>query len=279
MKILLTGHPKIGKSTILENFKKEYYGSITGIIAHSLEAEDGTRLGFEADNLQGERKIFAHKTLIKSNFVVGNKYFVDVEVIDKFFVPELRKGMKDLHKLILIDEIGRMEAFSKIFLQTVRGVFNSDATVLGTIVYDPETWSLEYKNHPGVVIVTVNEQNRDVLQNLLLDIFSNKDKYIQLNKQQKLRINIMLREYFNKNAFIQIKKLFNNAIPYVIDDKIIRSGNIYTVKGNIRVHTVNLRNDGMNCDCDFFKGKGDYLGLPGECSHIQAVKLFSEITM
>lgn len=275
MKILLTGHPKAGKSTILEKFRANYTGKMVGVIGHAITAEDGSRLGFEAENMQGERKMYAHKTLIKSDFVVGNKFFVDVAVIDGFFVPELRKSLGNIESLVLLDEIGRMQSFSPLFLNIVRETLNSNASVLGTIVYDPEPWSIEFKNHPEVILVNVTEQNRDALLELLLTIFSHEGDYQKLDKGQRELVKSLLREYFEKNAFVQIKKLFNNAIPYVLGNKITQGVKPfeYIVKGNTRGHKVIIERDKTSCDCDLFNGKGEYIGQNGECSHIQAVKL------
>lgn len=64
MKILLTGAPKVGKSTLLNEFRASYRMRMRGIICHALTDPDGKRVGFEAEKLSGEKRIFAHKTLM-----------------------------------------------------------------------------------------------------------------------------------------------------------------------------------------------------------------------
>jgi nucleoside-triphosphatase len=278
MKILLTGLPKAGKSTILEKFKKNYKGNIAGVISHAIKAEDGSRVGFEAESMQGERRIFAHKTQIKSDNIMGGKYALNVDGINNFIVPEMKKGLEDNNILVLLDEIGRIQSFSDLFLQTTRDLLNSQAPLLGTIVYDPEPWSLEFKEHPDVVLITVSEENRDTLTEQLLLIFSHLSSYNTLNDKQKDAVRKMLQKYFDDNASIQIGKLFNNAIPYVLNDQVKKNeGNTYRVKGHTRDHKIAGSNGMYLCDCDLFNGKGEYINQQGECSHIQAIELLHHV--
>lgn len=279
MKILLTGKPGIGKSTVLQKVRKSYNGEKMGIISHEIRSKEGERIGFEAENLAGKKKIFAHKHLIKSDHVVGKKYFVDLEAIDNFVVPEIEKGISE-NALVFIDEIGRMQAFSSKFLKAIRKLLNSKSSVLGTIVYEPEQWSLEFRSHPESVLVTVNEKNRDLLPKVIAEVLSKDYLYQKLKDSQQALISEWLREYFEKHEYIQIRKLFNNAIRYVLDGKIQEnkvsgSEKVYEVRGKTNNHITvfNEKKERNECDCDLYLGKSKYKGNAGECSHIQAVKL------
>src|SRR5437762_2213695 len=109
MKILLTGKPGIGKTTIIEKFRKNYHGKICGIIAKEIRDVNNKRVGFEAVKLNGERKVFAHHYLIQSPIKHGRSNFhIDINAIDNFIVPELQKGLQDTNSLLLLDEIGPM---------------------------------------------------------------------------------------------------------------------------------------------------------------------------
>ena len=91
--------------------------------------EKGSRLGFELQGLNGLRRILAHVE-INSRHRVG-RYGVDTDGFEEFL------GALDLRnpgvELIVIDEIGKMELFSKLFRGFVCDVLNSDKPVLATI--------------------------------------------------------------------------------------------------------------------------------------------------
>ncbi|HUW22222.1 MAG TPA: nucleoside-triphosphatase [Candidatus Bathyarchaeia archaeon] len=280
MKILLTGRPGIGKSTILQKFRGGFTGKIYGIVARELRDEDNNRVGFSAENSAKKEKVFAHKYKIKSEFIVGGKYHVDIKAIDDFVVPEIKRGIQDPDSVILIDEIGRMQSFSKLFMQAIRETLNSECNILATIVFDPEPWSIEFKKHPGAVLIEVDETNREILPELLLLIYRSISQINRLSLSQRDKFLQLTRQYFSQNQFIQIRKLFNNALFYVINKKIAleketANEEIYRVIGKHDSHLVRLSlvNNNFYCDCDLFKGRKDYAGKVGECSHIQSVIL------
>ncbi len=274
MKILLTGKPEVGKSTILQKVKDGLEKDVFGIVVREIR-ENGERVGFESVNTKGDSKVFSHSSLFKSKFVVENKFFVDIEVIDSFVVPEIKRGLNNPDALIFIDEIGRMQAFSKKFLRAIDEILNSDSNILGTIVFDPEPWSLEFKKHPEVILVTVTEKNRNDLPDALLTIFKNTHLLKDFNKSQRRLVLNFTREYFAKEQLVQVKKLFNNALFYLDTKKVAqKSDNQYTVIGNTNDHVVKIKGSKYFCDCDLFNGRGQFKKTQGECSHIQAVKLF-----
>lgn len=273
MKILLTGKPGIGKSTILEKVKYDFGGNKFGVISKEIR-KDNKRVGFEAINQTGEKRTFAHITDISSDYVIGDKYFVDLKTIDNFVVPELEKGVNNPESLVFIDEIGRMQAFSETFLKTVGKVLNSSSNVLATIVFDPEPWSIEFKENKNVVLVRVSEDNRDPLPGLLGTIFDHSSNFHRLSKSQQKLVTNLTRNYFEEEKFVQISKLFKNAIAYVIEKRIKEvKPNKFEVKGNTNTHKVQKQKNGFKCDCDLFNGCGQYTNNHGECSHVQTVKL------
>ena len=154
MKILLTGQPKIGKTEVIRGFRTIYRDKTAGIITHALWDSEGHRDGFEAETMSGEKKLFAHKSLITSSYIVKNKFHVDVAAIDTFIIPEIKKEAHNANAVIIVDEIGRMQSFSAAFLQTVAELLSSEASVLATIVHDPEPWSLSFKSHPEIVLLS-----------------------------------------------------------------------------------------------------------------------------
>ncbi len=278
MKVLLTGKPGVGKSTIIEKVAGNFPRRVAGIVGREVRDASGKRVGFEANDFEGNRKLLSHVSLIDSQYVIGNKYFVDRTVIDEFIVPELQKNNEN--KLVIVDEIGRMQSVSNTFLKTVVNLLNKKINFLGTIVLDPEPWSLQFKEHPEVVLIEVTENNRDDLPQLLTSIFMHADLIDSLNSSQQALVRELVSQYFRENKAIQIEKLIQNAIPYVLDSRVTQeskpnsSFQEFKVRGNNHEHVVKISDlKWFNCDCDLFHGEGIYENKMGECSHIQAVKL------
>lgn len=275
MKILLTGEPGVGKSTIVESVIKTFPGKVLGVVARELRSPEGERVGFEAINFSDDHRTFAHKYDIHSELVVGGKYFVDLDAIEKFVVPELQQGMETSDGFIAIDEIGRMQAFSALFLKVVEEIFQADASFLGTIVHDPEPWSLAFKSHPEVILIEVTASNREELPNLLRLIFSQGSVVAALNTAQQAWMLQKIKDYFSQGKYIQIEKFFRNALPYLLEGRVMKeSEELYGVQGNTDLHQVRFQENRIyTCDCPLFLGKAPYEGQAGECSHIQSVQL------
>lgn len=119
----------------------------------------GSRVGFELCGLNGQRRVLAHKD-IKGPHRVG-KYGVDTKGFEEF-LGELDLLSTDVG-LIVIDEIGKMELFSKRFREIVRDVLDSDKQLLATIALKGEGFISEIKGRPDVQLLEVTEQNRDHL--------------------------------------------------------------------------------------------------------------------
>jgi nucleoside-triphosphatase len=273
MKILLTGPKRIGKSTVINTFIKEYKLPAHGVITFRMYDEKNENQGFKSVTLDGKKeKVIAHRSLIKSDYFVGNNHFVDKKAVDEIYLPEIEKGIEE-NSLIVIDEIAKMQAISEDFLSEMRKIANSSANLLGTIVYKDEPFAEEFKKHHNIVLVEVTVENRDILPELLSIIFNNVSLLSKLTKPQTFLLNDLLRTYFKRNQFIQIQKLFNNALVYLSENYIKQIGASFIVKGQHGEYTVTK--NPYSCTCDLFNGKGEYAGNAGECSHIQTIKLFN----
>ncbi len=278
MKILLTGQPGIGKSTVLDNFKRQFQGKKFGIIAKEIRDALNDRVGFAAVNFAGEEQVFAHKDAIQSEHVIGGKYHVSLDVIKNFVVGEIERALAETEALILIDEIGRMQSLSPEFLAIVGKIFAGDNNILATIVYDPEPWSIAFKENPGTLLVNVNEVNRDQLPELLLLLYQNASLIDSLDEEQKEKTYQLLKKYLLNNSFISAGKLVRKAIRYILENKVIqKSEHDFEVRGDNATHQVSS-GESLECDCKLFRGIDEYAGQAGECSHIQAVLLYQTQT-
>jgi len=169
-KILLTGLPGIGKTTVIKEIvsqmpKENVAGFYTGEIRSG-----GVRKGFELQGLNGEKGVLAHVN-ISSRLRVG-KYGVDVAGFEAFL--DRLDLFNPKFEFIVIDEIGKMEIYSNRFCVLIRKVIDSDKNLLGTIALKGGGLIPEIKKRPDVRIVEVTRSNRNSLPyDILQSLFQN----------------------------------------------------------------------------------------------------------
>jgi nucleoside-triphosphatase len=74
--------------------------------------------------------------------------------------------------LVVIDEVGPMELHSEGFAAAVAKAFNSDKHVMATIHFKSKHGLIrELKSRKGTVLFEINEGNRDVLLEKILERF------------------------------------------------------------------------------------------------------------
>ena len=126
MKILITGNPGCGKTTLVKELIKNYKDSFSGFITE--EIRNKTRKGFKIIDVQtGEEGILASVDL-KSGPKIS-KYFINIKDIEEIAIPSLEREAE----LLIIDEIGAMELCSNKFEKKVEEVLKSDKNILATL--------------------------------------------------------------------------------------------------------------------------------------------------
>jgi nucleoside-triphosphatase len=186
-KILLTGQPGCGKTTavmkIIDNLAwhghpgRARAGSpchlkVAGFYTKEIRQKN-VRKGFSWKRLDGAEGTLAHVD-IKGRFKVG-KYGVDIEGFDKNVVPVLDIEQTDV-KLFVIDEIGKMECFSKKFIAAIRRLFESDKPVLATVARKGPGLISEVKNYPNIQLFTLTTANREKVAAEILERLSSLKK-------------------------------------------------------------------------------------------------------
>jgi len=157
-KFLLTGLPGCGKTTaIMKIIAGLGRTSVSGFYTEEIR-ENNARRGFCWKRLDGAGGILAHVD-IKSRFKVG-RYGIDVAGFEKDVVPVLDAEQTDA-ELFVIDEIGKMECFSRKFIATVRGLFASDKSVLATVARKGSGLISEVKNYPDTQLFKLTRENRE----------------------------------------------------------------------------------------------------------------------
>ena len=162
MNVLITGPPRSGKSTLIEKVVQRISRPVTGFFTQELR-EKGRRVGFSITTLDGNDGVLAHQD-IKSRFRVG-KYGVNLQDLDRIAVPSMLPSMPD--QVVVIDEIGKMECFSRFFRENVLRVLSMENLVIGSIAIRGDRFIQSIKKREDVSLISISESTRD----LALDLF------------------------------------------------------------------------------------------------------------
>jgi nucleoside-triphosphatase len=162
--ILVTGPPRSGKSTLIEKVAQSISRPATGFFTQELR-EKGRRVGFSITTLQGKTGVLAHQS-IRSTFRVG-KYGVNLEDLDQIAVPSMIPSAPD--QIVVIDEIGKMECFSRLFKETLTKVLSSDNLVIGSVAIKGDRFIQSIKKRDDVSLVSITEKTRDAALQLFFE--------------------------------------------------------------------------------------------------------------
>ena len=175
-KVLITGEPGSGKTTAIKKIVEKLGNRAIGFWTEEVrDPKTKKRTGFRIITTDGKKKIFASK-IFTSKKLVGS-YGVNVNYFEEIAIPTLLKAIeeakKDRKKVIVIDEIGKMELFSKKFRDLVREIFYDDRlNVVATIpIRDVHKVVSEIRRLPGVIHIHLDKSNRDFIPNEVVQLF------------------------------------------------------------------------------------------------------------
>lgn len=170
-KILLTGRPGVGKTTVIKRVLERMRGRAGGFYTEEIR-EGGIRKGFRIASLDGVEGILAHVNY-KSPYRVG-KYGVKVEDLERVGVAALLRALAGCD-LIVVDEIARMETFSHQFKRAVLRCLDSDKALLGTIQQRDDPFLNSIRRRPDIQVMEVTVENRSSLPERILNILQKDD--------------------------------------------------------------------------------------------------------
>ncbi len=179
-KILITGAPRCGKSTLISKLINELKDekSLFGFLTPEIRKK-GRRIGFDLQDINsGKRRPLARKGNYDSDYKLGS-YHVFIEQFNQYLknnivdTLNLGENSKRQDRVLIIDEIGKMELFSEIFQSNLKKVFSSDISVIATIgkylkhplkdfiinLPDIKCFSLSRKNQKMVISEILNLLN------------------------------------------------------------------------------------------------------------------------
>lgn len=171
--ILLTGLPGVGKTTLIKKVcevLKSQSVNIQGFYTQEVR-ERGQRTGFSVVSLDGAIAPLA--TIQKDDIPSGRQYTVGrynvcLHSFENTALPTLRVQDKQ-NRVVVIDEIGKMEMFSQSFIRLIKQVMDTTGlTVIATIPVAkgrPLQLVEEVRTRHDAHVFTITKENRDSILN------------------------------------------------------------------------------------------------------------------
>lgn len=156
--LFLTGSRGAGKTTILFRTLRELGVSIGGFVVKELYRHNAREELIMVDLSTGERG-----TMVR--FIDG-KPIPDCRVFDILGVHAIRLAL-DESRLVVLDELGRLELGASAFQQAVFDALSSSAPVVGVIKPESNPFLDAIRMRQDVEIIRVDTWNRDEAKRLL----------------------------------------------------------------------------------------------------------------
>jgi nucleoside-triphosphatase len=166
-KVLLTGRPGCGKTTLIKRLVNKLARSLGGFYTEEMR-EAGTRVGFKLVTLDREEAVFAHVDFGTRERV--GKYGLNLSAVEAVGVKAIRASVRAQH-LVVIDEIGPKEIRSPIFRHAVNEALDSGVPILATISARSLPFADAIKKRRDVTVIEVRPDSREHLVCELSDQF------------------------------------------------------------------------------------------------------------
>ena len=161
-KIFITGLPRCGKSILISKLIEYYYFqknyNIYGFLTPEVK-KSGNRIGFDILDISSKERM---KLARIGNYTTPNrlgKYRIFLEGLEKVITNLETTPLHEI-ELFIIDEIGKMELFSKKFQDFITRLFTSNISIIATIGLNIKHPIKDHLlNIPNVKLFTLDRHN------------------------------------------------------------------------------------------------------------------------
>lgn len=157
---LITGPPRCGKTTLIIRASQDRFlvGKAGGFITEEVR-ENGERVGFKIKTLPEKKEGILAKKGFPSPFRVG-KYGVLLQDLERIGCSAIEDALSS-KKVVVVDEIGKMELFSERFKKTLLKALDSPVKVLASIMEKKNEFADRIKRREDVKLATLDRSNAD----------------------------------------------------------------------------------------------------------------------
>jgi nucleoside-triphosphatase len=160
LKLFLTGDPGCGKTTVVRRVVERLVPKVamTGFWTEELR-EGASRTGFRGVTLDGRDFLLAH--VREKGVAKVGPYGVVLEGLERVGLETLRPSAAT--RLVVLDEVGKMESFSAAFRETVEALLASSVPVLGTVAVHGVGFPKRVRQDRRIELVRMTRASRDAM--------------------------------------------------------------------------------------------------------------------
>ncbi len=170
-RILLTGPPRCGKTTIIQKVVERFPGRAAGFYTREVR-DRGVRVGFEIVTLDGKVTTLSHVDF-SGPYRVG-KYGVNLENLHRVGLPALEA--KPGIDLVVVDEVGKMECLSPRFIEAMERLWTQPVPLLITVAEKGGGYMAAIRVKSDKILITVTPANRDELPVQILKLLGSANR-------------------------------------------------------------------------------------------------------
>jgi nucleoside-triphosphatase len=169
-KLLIEGAYGAGKSKLMDRVITRLGGKlkIGGFYTRDI-FENGEKVGVRIITVDKKEGLLAHKN--SDSRVKVNGLGVNLEDIANIAVPAIERAIHE-GGVVMIDEIGRMELYSKRFREAVELAMDSDNPVIATVQTEGAAYAAGLKERPSIRVLHLDLTNRDDVLDMAVRILS-----------------------------------------------------------------------------------------------------------